>query len=128
MMENKGETFTYTYSAKQQEEIRNIQKKYLPREEDKMEQLRRLDRSAARKGTKLSVVMGVAGCLLMGVGMCCSMVWMQQWFIPGIVIGLLGIAGVAAAYPVYVRVTKKEREKIAPQILKLAEELSEPEK
>ena len=55
MMENKGETFTYTYSAKQQEEIRNIQKKYLPREEDKMEQLRRLDRSAARKGTILSV-------------------------------------------------------------------------
>ncbi len=128
MMENKGEIFTYTYSAKQQEEIRNIQKKYLPKEEDKMEQLRRLDRSAARKGTILSVVMGVAGCLLMGVGMCCSMVWMQQWFIPGIVIGLLGIAGVAAAYPVYVRVTKKEREKIAPQILKLAEELSEPEK
>ena len=40
MMENKGETFTYTYSAKQQEEIRNIQKKYLPREEDKMEQWR----------------------------------------------------------------------------------------
>ena len=128
MMENKKETFEYTYSAKQQQEIENIRKKYLPKEEDKMEQLRRLDRSAARKGTILSVVMGVAGCLLMGTGMCCSMVWMQQWFIPGIVIGLLGIAGVAAAYPVYVRVTKKEREKIAPQILKLAEELSEPEK
>ena len=44
------ETFTYTYSAKQQEEIQNIRKKYLPTE-DKMEQLRRLDRSAAKRDT-----------------------------------------------------------------------------
>ena len=66
-MENKNETFTYTYSAKQQEEIRNIRSKYLPKEEDKMEQLRRLDRSASKKGTVVSVTLGVIGCLLLGV-------------------------------------------------------------
>lgn len=126
-MENKNETFTYTYSAKQQEEIRNIRSKYLPKEEDKMEQLRRLDRSASKKGTVVSVALGVIGCLLLGVGMCCTMVWMQNWFIPGVVIGVLGIAAVAVAYPVYNWITKKEREKLAPQILKLTEELSKPE-
>ena len=36
--------FRYTYSAKDQEEIRSIRQKYVPREEDKMERLRRLDR------------------------------------------------------------------------------------
>ncbi len=123
-MEKEKDTFTYTYSAKQQEEIRNIRKKYLPREEDKMEQLRRLDRDTTRKGTVLSVLVGVIGCLLLGVGMCCTMVWMK-FFIPGVVIGLIGIAAVAAAYPLYTRVTKKERERLAPQILKLTEELSE---
>ncbi len=123
-MEKGKDTFTYTYSAKQQEEIRNIRKKYLPREEDKMEQLRRLDRDTTRKGTILSVLVGVIGCLLLGVGMCCTMVWMK-FFIPGVVIGLIGIAAVAAAYPLYTRVTKKERERLAPQILKLTEELSE---
>ena len=123
-MEKEKDTFTYTYSAKQQEEIRNIRKKYLPREEDKMEQLRRLDRDTTRKGTVLSVLVGVIGCLLVGVGMCCTMVWMK-FFIPGVVIGLIGIAAVAAAYPLYTRVTKKERERLAPQILKLTEELSE---
>lgn len=123
-MEKEKDTFTYTYSAKQQEEIRNIRKKYLPREEDKMEQLRRLDRDTIRKGTVLSVLVGVIGCLLLGVGMCCTMVWMK-FFIPGVVIGLIGIAAVAAAYPLYTRVTKKERERLAPQILKLTEELSE---
>lgn len=123
-MENGKDTFYYTYSAKQQEEIQNIRKKYLAREEDKMEQLRRLDRSATKKGAIISTVLGVVSCLLLGVGMCCTMVWMDRWFVPGIVIGVIGIIGVAAAYPLYARITKKEREKLAPQILKLTEELS----
>ena len=120
-MEKVNETFTYTYSAKQQEEIEKIRRKYLPPEENKMEQLRRLDRSATKKGTRVSIAVGVVSALLMGVGMCCSMVWMGVWFIPGIVIGLIGIAGVAAAYPLYNRITRKERERLAPQILKLTE-------
>ena len=125
-MEPNKDVFQYTYSAKQQEEIEAIRKKYLPPQEDKMEQLRRLDKSTTKKGTALSIVVGVAGCLLMGVGMCCSMVWMGNLFIPGIILGLLGIALVAAAHPVYQRVTKKEREKLAPRILQLTEEPSRP--
>lgn len=101
-MENQKDTFTYTYSATQQEEIRNIRKKYLPKQEDKMEQLRRLDRSATKKGTAISIIVGVIGCLLLGVGMCCTMVWMGGWFIPGVILGVVGIAGVAVAYPLYI--------------------------
>ena len=73
----------------------------------------------------LSVTLGVIGCLLLGVGMCCTMVWTEQFFIPGIIIGLIGIAAVIAAYPLYTWVTRKEREKVAPQILQLTEELSQ---
>ena len=125
-MENRNNTFNYTYSSKRQEEIRNIREKYLPREEDKMERLRQLDRGATKKGTAVSIMVGVVGCLLLGVGMCCTMVWMENWFIPGVIIGVIGIAAVALAYPLYTHITRKEREKIAPQILKLTEELSEP--
>ena len=99
-MESNKDVFQYTYSAKQQEEIEAIRKKYLPSQEDKMEQLRRLDKSATKKGTALSIAVGVAGCLLMGVGMCCSMVWMGNLFVPGIILGLLGIALVAVAHPI----------------------------
>ena len=53
-MESKNNSFHYTYSAKQQEEIQHIREKYLPKTEDKMEQLRRLDRSATKKGTIVS--------------------------------------------------------------------------
>ncbi len=128
-MEEKREIFNYTYSAKEQEEIQSIRKKYLPQEpkEDKLGQLRSLDRSVAKKGTAVSVIIGIIGCLLLGVGMCCTMVWMEGWFIPGVIIGVIGIAAVAAAYPLYNHITKKAREKIAPQILKLTEELSKPE-
>lgn len=118
-----NDTFQYTYSAKQQEEIKNIRKKYMTPEEDKMEQLRRLDRSVTRKGTVVSLVVGIVGALIMGVGMCCSMVWMGVWFIPGIIIGVIGIALVGCAYPLYSRITKTEREQIAPEIIRLTDEL-----
>ncbi|HIZ56141.1 MAG TPA: hypothetical protein H9671_08075 [Firmicutes bacterium] len=126
-MENKKDTFHYTYSAKQQEEIENIRKKYLPQEESKMDQLRKLDQSTTKKGTIISIAVGVIGCLLFGLGMCCTLVWMEQLFIPGVILGIIGMAIVVAAYPLYTHITKKEREKLAPQILKLTEELSKPE-
>ena len=55
--------------------------------------------------------------------MCCAMVWQGIWFIPGIVIGLAGIVVVAMAYPIYQKILKKEREKIAPEIIRLTDEL-----
>lgn len=120
-MENK-ETFSYTYSAKQQEEIKKIREKYAPKEADKMEQLRRLDESVTRKGTVVSLIVGIVGALVLGVGMCCCMVW-TELFILGIIVGVLGIGIVSAAYPLYNYVTKKEREKIAPEIIRLTDEL-----
>ena len=51
-MEEKRETFTYTYSSTQQNEIKSIREKYIPptQEQDKMEQLRRLDASVTKSG------------------------------------------------------------------------------
>lgn len=121
--ENQEKPFRYTYSATERSEVESIRKKYLPKEEDKMEQLRRLDASVGKKGMVISLIVGIVGCLVMGLGMCCCIVWGGVWFIPGIIIGLTGIAGVALAYPVYIRVTQKERERIAPEILRLTDEL-----
>ena len=121
LMENK-ETFSYTYSARDTEEIKKIREKYVPKETDKLEQLRRLDQSVTRKGTIISLVIGIIGALVMGFGMSCCMV-MTNLFVLGIITGIIGIAAVAAAYPIYNYVTKKEREKIAPEIIRLTDEL-----
>ena len=120
-MEHNNPSFEYTYSAPRQEEIRRIREKYLPREEDKMEQLRRLDEGVSRKATMASLAAGIPGALVLGIGMCCCMVW--DLFVLGIVVGVIGMVGVAAAYPLYNRVAAREREKIAPEILRLTDEL-----
>lgn len=122
--ETKNEIFEYTYSAKEQEEIKKIRKKYIqaPKaEEDKMEQLRRLDAGATQKGTIISLIFGIIGTLIFGTGMCCCLVW--NLFILGVIIGALGIICLSTAYPLYAHITKKERERIAPEILRLSEEL-----
>ena len=123
-MEEKKETFTYSYSASRQAEIQKIREKYIPKEESKMDRLRRLDESVTKPGMIAGLSVGIISTLVMGLGMCCTMVWAEAMFIPGIIIGVLGMAGIAAAYPVYTRITKKRREKLAPEILRLADELS----
>lgn len=120
-MEQMDHTFTYTYSAPRQEEIRRIREKYLPREEDKMEKLLRLDRMANSKGLMAALSVGIPGALVLGLGMSCAMEWGMH--VLGCIIGVIGMAGVAAAYPLYNWAMKKERKKNAPEILRLTDEL-----
>lgn len=128
-MDHQKEEFRYTYSAKEQEELKKIREKYVPREENKMEQLRRLDAGVYRKGTVASLVIGILGALILGAGMSFIMtdlgakLGFVNVMIPGIVIGIVGLIGVCLAYPVYQIVTKRERERIAPEILRLTDEL-----
>lgn len=119
--DNKRAGFSFTYSAKQQAEIKHIRDKYAPREEDKMEQLRRLDAGVTQKSTTAALIVGILSALVLGVGMCCCMVW--EAFLPGILIGVVGVVGVSLAYPLYTHIVKKERDKIAPEILRLTDEL-----
>ena len=117
--------FEYTYSAKQQKEVEQIRKKYLPKEEDKMEILRKMDKEAEKPGKITSLALGIMGSLLLGIGMCCTMIWNHSLsiFVVGIIVGIIGMPIMAVAYPVYIKVTKKQREKIANQVLELTEEL-----
>ena len=133
-MENRDkETFSYTYSAKEQTEIQNIRKKYetTTEQEDKMAQLRRLDASVSSKATAVALVVGIVGALILGLGMSLVMsdlseilgIYQDVGMLLGIVIGVVGIVPVCLAYPLYNRTLKKEREKIAPEILRLSDEL-----
>ncbi len=125
-MEEKAETFRYTYSAKEQEEIKKIRDKYAPpKEETAMERLRRLDASATRMPAALALTVGILSVLLLGLGLCCVMVpgW-EAWFVPGIAVGVAGIAGILAAYPLYTRLVRRKRAKLAPEILRLTDELT----
>lgn len=134
-MENKEQkdTFNFTYSARQQEEIKAIRKKYAVTEEseDKMTVLRRLDAGVTQKAQAISLVFGIIGALLLGLGMSLAMselgemlgAYKEFAMLFGVIIGIVGIIIVCAAYPVYNHIIKKEREKIAPEIIRLSDEL-----
>lgn len=115
--------YNYTYSAKNQADVREIRNKYIPKEADKLEQLRRLDASVTKKGTIVSLMVGVLSCLILGTGMSCVMVWGENLFLLGVIVGIIGLVGVSSAYPLYVYITKREKERIAPEILRLSDEL-----
>lgn len=125
-MENNS--FEYTYSAQRQQEVEEIRKAYLPKEEDKMEKLRKLHSIPTQKAQSASIAVGVIGALILGTGMSLCMTELGSVLgslamIFGIIIGLVGMVMVAAAYPLFNRVLRKEREKIAPEILRLSDEL-----
>lgn len=119
-MERK-EMFTYHFSSSEQEEVKSIREKYEKREESKLERLRRLDASVTRPGSIAAVTLGIAGALILGLGMCFCMVW--EMLLPGCLIGIIGILCICFAYPLYQKITRKQREKLAPEIIRLTDEL-----
>ncbi len=133
-MSENNNSFHYTYSAQEQAEIEAIRKKYVvdtpSAEADKMEQLRRLDAGVTNKAMGVSLTVGILSTLLMGLGMSLIMTELGdvlpielKWGL-GLSCGILGIVGVIAAWPLYQGVLRKEQKKIAPQILKLTDELT----
>ena len=132
-MDNNNEQngFRLTYSAKEQEEVRRIREKYAPEEESKMDRLRRLDRTVTKKGETLSLILGILGALILGFGLSLVLsdlpvslgIGSVAAMIFGVMLGLLGGILTSLAYPVYRSVTARERERIAPEILRLSEEL-----
>ena len=132
-MENNNEWFEYTYSAKQQEEIKKIREKYTPptEAEDKMARLRRLDASVTQTAQAFSLIFGIIGILILGFGMSLFMTNLGDLLgIPkhltmviGVIIGILGGILASLAYPIYQAIVKAKRKKLAPEILRLTDEL-----
>ena len=120
-----SENFHYSYSAEKQNEIEAIRKKYLPREEqeDKLEQLRRLDAGVTTPGTIAAMALGIVSALVFGVGMCCFLVWNR--FALGTLLCVVGVVGMLAAPWLYRRLVEKRKQQIAPEILRLTDELSQ---
>ena len=128
-----NQTFEYTYCAKEREEIKAIRQKYAAQEqpEDKLAAIRRLDAQVTEKATAVSLVLGILGALIMGSGMSLTMTDIGELLglnatlamLVGIGVGVAGMVMAGVAYPVYNRIVKKQREKIAPEILRLTDEL-----
>lgn len=134
-MENNNENngFQYTYSAKEQAELKRIREKYTPKTntEDKMTRLRRLDANVTRTATVIALIFGILGALILGFGMSLCMTDIGEMLGPysnmsmliGIIVGIVGCVLASLAYPIYNATVKIKRKKIAPEIIRLTDEL-----
>lgn len=123
----KDMTFSYNYSAKENKEVQEIRKRYLPKSESKFEELKRLDKAVQGAGMMESLSVGITGAMIFGFALCLSMGVIGSGMllmIIGILLGLIGMIIMIFAYPVYRTVFRKTKEKFSPRILELAEELS----
>ena len=129
--ENKG--FSYTYSAKEQAEVKRIREKYIEpiKVEDKMERLRKLDRGVTNTAQRVALIFGIIGTLLLGCGMSFCMTDIGAILalstntatVIGIIIGVIGGIIASLAYPLYNVILKAKRKKLAPEIIRLTDEL-----
>ncbi|MBQ8831025.1 MAG: hypothetical protein IJ017_05460 [Oscillospiraceae bacterium] len=120
-------TFSYSYSAKVNKEIQEIRNKYLPKGESKLDELKRLDNAVQTSGMSAALCVGIISVLVFGAGMCLAMNILGNgifFAVLGVVIGVIGMVGMGMAYPIYRRIFNRTKEKLAPRILELAEELS----
>ena len=129
--ENSG--FTYTYSAREQEELKRIREKYTaPTEaEDKMAHLRRLDASVTNTAQAAALALGITGTLILGFGMSLCMTdlgeilgsYRDMAMVIGSLAGIVGGVLAGLAYPIYNAIVKAKRKKLAPEIIRLTDEL-----
>ena len=129
--ENKG--FQYTYSATEQAELKRIREKYASPTvtENNMERLRRLDARVTQKAQIISLSLGVIGVLILGAGMSLCMSDFAEILgshrdmamIIGVAVGVVGGILAALAYPMYNFILGRERKRIAPEIIRLTDEL-----
>lgn len=121
-----SDQFNFKYTAPTEEErkeIDSIRRQYASQQksETKLEKLRRLDGLVKNTPTIISLVLGVVGTLIFGVGLTMILEWnILLW---GIVVMATGSIPMALAYPVYKWILKKYKNRYGDEILRLSNEL-----
>ncbi len=102
---------------------------YAPKDTSKVVALRKLDAKAKRPASVFTYTFGIIAALVFGIGMCLAMGQIGSGttgsFALGIMIGVVGMAGICINYPIYKKLLAKGKQKYAFEIMELAKEISE---
>ena len=101
---------------------------YIVKETSKIVRLKKLDRKAKQGANIFAYTFGIIMALVLGVGMCLAMGQIGNGqpidMVLGIIIGLLGIAGVSVNYTIYKILLKNGKKKYGNDIIMLAKEIA----
>lgn len=122
----KKNDFEFNYVAPtgaERKEIERIRNSYLIKEKPKgkLEQLRKLDAKVKNIPSIISLVLGIIGILIFGLGFTMVLEW--QLYFWGVIVSFVGLVPTLLAYPIYLLILKRLKNKYSAEILELSEQL-----
>ena len=115
----------YQASERDQKKAEGIRRQYVSREENKMEQLRKLDSRVKLPGKIAGSILGVIGALVMGAGMSLVMVWGNMAM--GLALSIPGLAVLLLGFLAYYLITGSRKKKYAAEIMRLSGDVMKKE-
>lgn len=109
--------------------VQKIRSQYIEKESSELDKLRELDRAVHRPVNIFAYVFGSISAIIMGAGMSLvmtdigSMIGIVKPLIPGIIIGIVGMAMAAVNYPIYKRILSGRKNKFGAKILEISDNL-----
>lgn len=109
--------------------VQKIRTQYTEKEHSGLDALKQLDAKAKRPAHVFAWVFGIAGAMVMGAGMSLvmtdlgSVLGLADPMVPGIVVGIIGMAMAIVNYPVYKGILSSRRRKYAGEIIALSDRI-----
>ena len=109
--------------------VQKIRTQYTEKEHTQLDELKALDTKVKRPANVLAYAFGTVSAIVMGAGMSLVMtdigtqLGMAETMVPGIVIGIIGMAMAIANYPMYKKILNSRRRKYANRIIELSDKL-----
>ena len=106
-----------------------IASEYAPKETRKVVALKKLDNRAKRPANIFAYTFGTVMALAIGVSMCLVMNVIGDgsttMMVLGVIVGIIGIAGVSINYPIYKKILENSKAKYSADIIALAKQIAE---
>lgn len=83
--------------------------------DDTIASIANMEAQKTKKATSQAIGLGTISALILGVGMCCTMVWTHLMAL-GIIVGIIGIAGCIFAFLRYRKTVESESARVSPEI------------
>ena len=109
--------------------VQKIRTQYTEKQHTELDALKELDAKVKRPANVFAYVYGSVSAIIMGAGMSLVMteigeiIGLANAMVPGIVVGIVGMAMALTTYPIYKKLLASRKKKYAGQILDLSEKL-----
>ena len=110
--------------------VEKIRSQYTETAHTELDELKALDAKVKRPARVFGYIYGSIGAVIMGAGMSLvmtdigSMLGMTETLIPGIAVGIVGLAMSCTTYPIYKKILSSRKKKYAGRIMELSDRIT----